>query len=271
MDGYKIQNRAFWDRLATSHPATPFYKTDAFRRGDNILDPIARTRLCDVTGKRILHMQCHFGLDTLCLARMGAHATGIDFSSVAIDTARALSRETGVPAKFIEADVLNPPPELTGFDIAFASWGALLWIGDLATWMRNAARALKPDGRLILIEGHPAMVMLASDHAAPNAPFTVCLPYNSSEPLLQTETQGSYADPDLDLSALQTVVWLHGLEQILMSAIEAGFTIRKFEELDRIPWHGLPQLVKADDFYWALPEGAPFFPLAFALEAIRER
>ena len=271
MDDYRSHNRAYWNQLAASHPATPFYKADAFRRGENTLDPIARERVGDIAGKRLLHLQCHFGLDTLSLARMGAVVTGLDFSPVAIKTARALSRETGVPAEFIEADVLNPPNGLSGFDIVFASWGALLWIGDLAAWMRTAAHALKPGGCLLLLEGHPAMVMLANDRAAPDAPFTVCLPYNSDEPLVQTETDGTYADPSAVLGSLTTVVWLHGLERILMSAIGAGFTIRKFEELDRIPWLGLPQLVKADEFYWTLPEGAPFFPLAFALEAVRER
>jgi len=125
MDEYKIQNRAWWDELTPLHVASAFYKTENFRRGKNVLDPIARERLADVAGKRLLHLQCHFGLDTLSLARMGAQVTGLDFSAPAIAAARRLAAETGVPARFVEADVLDPPEDLKDFDIVFASWGAI--------------------------------------------------------------------------------------------------------------------------------------------------
>src|SRR5258707_11854318 len=107
MDDYRRENRAWWDELAPLHVKSPFYKTEALRRGENVLDPIARERLADVAGKRLLHLQCHFGLDTLSIARMGASVTGLDFSQTAIAAARALSQETGVPGRFIEADVLE--------------------------------------------------------------------------------------------------------------------------------------------------------------------
>src|SRR5262249_15236896 len=152
---YRSHNRAWWDELVAHHVASPFYRVDAFRRGEVVLDPIARERLTEVKGKRLLHLQCHFGLDTLSIARMGAEVTGVDFSPSAIATARALAKETGLPATFVEADVLAPPDDLTGFDFAFASWGAINWIADLDAWMRTAAQALKPGGRLLVIEGHP--------------------------------------------------------------------------------------------------------------------
>jgi len=183
MDDYRRENRAWWDELAPLHVKSPFYKTDAFRRGENILDPIARERLAGVAGKRLLHLQCHFGLDTLCLARMGAEVTGLDFSSKAIIEARALAQETGVPVRFLEADVLDPPADLKGFDIVFSSWGAITWIDDLSRWMRTAAKALKPGGRLLLIEGHPAMFSL-DDQGAPDSPLTVRFPYASSKPII---------------------------------------------------------------------------------------
>ena len=268
MDDYRAQNRAWWDEVAPLHVASPFYPTQAFKRGENVLDPIARDRLADVSGKRLLHLQCHFGLDTLSLARMGADVTGLDFSQTAIAAARALSRESGVPGQFVESDVLEPPANLTGFDIVFASWGAINWIADLPCWMRTAARALKPGGRLLLIEGHPAMFSL-DDQGAPDGPLTVRFPYASSKPIIEnTQGQGTYAAPDAVLKAERTVGFAHGLSGIFTAVIEAGFTIWKFEELDCIPWDArLPQLEKVDDFYWALPKGAPFFPLAFALEA----
>ena len=99
MDDYRSENRTWWDELVPHHVASPFYKADAFRRGENVLDPIARERLTGVERKRLLHLQCHFGLDTLAIARMGAEVTGLDFSPAAIAAARALASETGLNAK----------------------------------------------------------------------------------------------------------------------------------------------------------------------------
>src|SRR5207253_9066011 len=182
-------------------------------RGANVLDPIARERLVDVAGKRLLHLQCHFGLDTLSIARMGADVTGLDFSPNAIAAARALSEETQVPACFIEADVLDPPADLGGFDIVFASWGAISWIGDLSRWMRTGAEALKPGGRLLLIEGHPAMFAL-DDQGSPHGPLTVRYPYASSKPIVEdARGQGTYAAPDAVLKAQCTVGFAHGLSR----------------------------------------------------------
>jgi SAM-dependent methyltransferase len=199
---------------------------------------------------------------------MGADVTGLDFSSKAIAAARTLSQETGVPGRFIEGDVLDPPADLKGFDIVFASWGVIGWIGDLSGWMRTAAGALKPGGRLLLIEGHPVMFAL-DDRGATGGPLTVRYPYDSTAPIIEdSQGQGSYAAPDAVLKAKRTIGFAHGLSRIFTAAIDAGFVIRKFEELDRLAWDArLPQLVKMDEFYWARPEDAPFFPLSFALEA----
>jgi SAM-dependent methyltransferase len=270
MDDYRDQNRAWWDEVAPLHVASPFYKTDAFRRGEVVLDPIARERIGDITGKRILHLQCHFGLDSLCLARMGADVTGLDFSPVAIAAARALAHETGVAARFVEADLLDPPHDLIGFDMVFASWGTIMWVADASQWMRTAAGALKLGGRLLLIDGHPAMFAL--DDRSGDGPLTVRYPYASKDPITEVaEGEGSYAAPDAKVKARCTVAFAHGLSGIFNAAIEAGFIIRKFEELDRVPWDArVPSLAKVDDHYWALPQGTPFFPLAFALEAVQD-
>src|SRR4029077_19205542 len=107
--------------------------------------------------------------------------------------------------------------------------------------------------------------------SAPNSPLTVRFPYDSSAPIIENALgQGSYAAPDAVLKAPRTIGFAHGLSHIFPAAIDAGFVIRKFEELDRLPWDArLPQLVKVDEFYWARPEDAPFFPLSFALDAER--
>jgi SAM-dependent methyltransferase len=268
MDEVGRENLAYWNEAVAIHLASPFYRTVDFRRGEVVLDPVVREGLGDVAGKRILHLQCHFGLDTLSLARLGAEATGLDYSPPAIEAARALSSETGVPGEFVLADVMDPPPGLTGFDIVFASWGVLCWHRDVAAWMRVAARALKPGGRLYLADGHPAMQMM-DDGREVGASSPICMrhPYDSSEPILDQD-QRDYAEPEAPITARCTGVWIHGLGSILNAAIDAGFVIRRLDEGDRIPWRALPQLIEAGDGYWTLPPGAPFLPLSFMLDAV---
>ncbi len=258
-------NRAHWDEVTAIHVRSPFYATAEFRAGANVLDPLVRERIGDVAGRRVLHLQCHFGLDTLSVARMGAEVTGLDFSRPALETARALAQETGVLGEFVESEVLRAPESLRDFDLVFASWGAIIWIEDLVAWMRVAARTLKPGGRLLLVDGHPAMTML-DDTLEPAAPFTVRYPYDSEQPLI-FEGTGDYTDRDAVLTQDRTYEWKHGLGRIVNAAIDAGFAIRRLEELDRVPWHAMPQLIPAEQRYWRLPEGGPSFPLAFALSA----
>lgn len=259
-------NLAHWNEVTPHHVASPMYRTADFRRGEIVLDPVVRDAIGDAAGRRLLHLQCHFGLDTLSLARMGAHVTGLDFSPVAIEQARALAREANLAAAFVCADVLDPPPGLTGFDIVFASWGAIFWIGDLDAWMRIAAGALRPGGRLFLCEGHPAMLML-DERAPPGAPLAVRWPYDSAEPVIE---EGDLDYTGAKVAANRTQGHLHGLARILNAAMRAGLTIRGFSEGDRVPWKALDQLVKLDRDYWGLPPGAPAVPLSFTLHAVKE-
>lgn len=256
---------AHWNEVTPHHVTSPMYRTDDFRRGDVVLDPLVRDAIGDVRGKRLLHLQCHFGLDTLSLARLGASVTGLDFSSAAIDQARALAAEAGIDARFILSDVLHPPADLTGFDVVFASWGAIYWIADLDAWMRVAAAALRPGGRLFLCEGHPALLML--DERAPAGVLRVRWPWDSDEPHVE---EGDLDYTGAKVSARRTTGYFHGLGRILSAALKAGLTIRGFSEGDRVPWKALDQMVQVDTHYWALPPGNAYVPLSFTLEALKE-
>lgn len=264
---YTETNLAYWNEMARRHLDTPFYRTDAFRRGENILDPIVRDGIGGVHGRKLLHLQCHFGLDTLSLARMGADVTGLDFSDDAVALARALARQTGVKGNFVQSNVLTPPADLKDFDIVFASWGAIGWIHDMGAWMRTASNALKPGGRLFLAEAHPYLMTLDDYPPEPVLPFAVRYPWDSDEPL-EMENQGDYAGPGI-LEAHRNVMFQHGMATILNSAIAAGFRIDGIAEGDRIPWQGLKQLIKDDEHYWTLPPGAPFIPLSLILNATK--
>jgi SAM-dependent methyltransferase len=263
-DLYK-DNLAYWNDIAPVHMASSFYRTEDFRKGEMVLDEVARAAAGDVAGRRLLHLQCHFGLDTLSLARLGAIATGLDYAPAAVDAARKLSRQTGVRADFVLADVLQPPAELKGFDIVFASWGAICWHRDIGRWMQVAADALKPGGRLCLVEGHPAMLML-DDKGKAGERLKVGFDYDSPDPIT-SEGFEDYAEPGARAGTGRTFSWNHGLGRILNAAIEAGFVIRRLDEGDRVPWKALPQLVPNGAGYWTLPASSPLVPLNFTLDA----
>jgi SAM-dependent methyltransferase len=258
-------NLAHWNEVTPHHVVSAMYRTEDFRRGEIVLDRVVRGAIGEVAGKRLLHLQCHFGLDTLSLARMGASVTGLDFSPAAIEQARALATEAGIEASFVVSDVLDPPPDLTGFDVVFASWGAIFWISDLESWMRVAANALAPGGRLFLCEGHPALLML--DERAPSGLLNVRWPWDSASPHVE---EGDFDYTGAKVSANRTVGYFHGLGRILGAAMRAGLTIRGYCEGDRVPWKALDPLIETDGGYWMLPPGAPSVPLSFTLQAVKE-
>ena len=152
-----------WDERAAVHlcDKTGFYAVDRFRKGGDTLMPIESSEVGDVAGKRLVHLQCHIGLDTLSLARRGASVTGVDFSSVAVEAARKLSSETGVPAKFVQADVYDAARVLEDrFDIVYVSWGSLNWLPDIWAWGKVVSDLLAPGGYLYLAEQHPSISVM---------------------------------------------------------------------------------------------------------------
>src|SRR5512147_3253183 len=135
MEDYLNSNQQLWNEWTGLHEQSPFYNVVGFKAGASTLRPIERQELTDVAGKTLLHLQCHFGLDTLSWARAGALATGVDLSDESIALARALSSELGIPATFVCSDILELPQALAGqFDIVFTSYGVLNWLHDLKSW-----------------------------------------------------------------------------------------------------------------------------------------
>src|SRR6266566_241182 len=149
-DHFEI-NRRNWDERAAIHArdTTGDYMLDRFRAGEDALHAIEASELGDISGKRVLHLQCHIGLDTLCLVRRGADVTGIDFSSAALSVARRLSDETGLKADFVEGTVYQAPDLTPGpFDLVFTTWGTICWLPDVNKWAKVIASVLAPGGEL---------------------------------------------------------------------------------------------------------------------------
>lgn len=267
MTGHIDINLRNWEERVAIHArdSTGDYMLDRFRAGEDALHAIEAAELGDIARKRVLHLQCHIGRDTLCLARRGADVTGLDFSKSALDVARRLSEETGLKASFVQGTVdqaaeLTPGP----FDLVFTTWGTICWLPDMAVWAKVIASVLAPGGELYLADAHPAFNVL--EQSAAGLVVTHDFQTPADKPLHFANATTYTGDPTV-LSHQATREWIHSLSAVLGSLIDAGLVITMFREHEVLPWQGLPILVPATERLWRLPEGYPRVPLSYSLRA----
>jgi len=263
-------NRRYWEEAVEIHMRSAFYDVDGFRAGRCTLDPIVKSEVGDVSGKELLHLQCHFGMDSLSLARRGAVVTGLDYSAAAVAAARKLSDEIDVPARFVESNVYDARSVIDGrFDLVFTSWGVLGWLPDLDEWARIIAHFLKPGGRFVIVEAHPAVHWFDDGPNAAKKPLTAVYPYRGDgQPELYDEP-GTYSDGGEDMVNTKEYFWRHGLGDIVSAIAAAGLRIDRLREHPVLVWPGLPALVQGDDGYWRTGPEQPDLPLSFSLSAYR--
>jgi SAM-dependent methyltransferase len=263
-------NRLNWDERAILHgrDVTGDYMLDRFRAGEDALYPIEGTEIGEIRGKRVLHLQCHIGRDTLCLVRRGAIATGLDFSGEALQIARSLAKETGLKADFVQGRVDEAPGLAPGpFDLVFVTWGTICWLPDLMVWARVIATVLASGGELYLADAHPGFLLMEERGGRLEPTYDFQTPVDRP---LEFKNETTYTgDPTIMTNQL-THEWIHPVSTILGALIEAGLTIKMFREHEVLPWRGLRSLVPASDRLWRLPEGHPRFPLSFPLRARKE-
>ena len=267
---WRTLNRANWDERVGLHLANPVlhYNQTALRAGTARLGPITSNVLGPVAGKKILHLQCHFGMDSLVLAQQGADVTGLDFSRPAIEAARSLASDLGLTARFIESDLYDAPsaiPEPAGFDRVLVSWGALCWLPDMAAWARVVAHFLKPGGWLALAEAHPAAYVFDDETATPDGMPGWFAPYLGREQHVYENAQ-DYADPDTPLRNTRTCEWLHPLSDVIGGLLNAGLRLDAFHEHDSISWRMFARLVEAPNGGHRWPD-KPWLPLSYSLRA----
>lgn len=275
MDEYRKANLEHWNNWTGIHEKSAMYDVEGFKAGRDIdLQGIERDELGDVSGKTLLHMQCHFGKDTLRWAKLGAQVTGADFSDKAITLARSLSEELKIPADFVCTDIYDLPNVLSGqFDIVFTSYGAISWLPDIYRWAQVAAHFVKPGGTFYIAEFHPfAYVFEDPEKGSEDQRLRVAYPYSSDKDApLRFETQGSYADPEADYKGVE-YGWNHSMGDIITALISAGLCI---EFLHEFPYSINPNMFRnmeeREGGYWQLkdPQERASIPLMFSIKATK--
>ncbi|GAB3422426.1 class I SAM-dependent methyltransferase [Flindersiella endophytica] len=249
MDEHTAVNRKLWDELAPLHAASAHYDVGSFLAGANTLGRLEIDEVGPVEGKRLVHLMCHFGLDTLSWARLGAHVTGVDFSGEAVRIGRELAERTGLAAEFVESDVLAAPDRLASrYDVVFLSKGVLMWIRDLPALARVCARLLEPGGVLYLLDSHPL-----ANAAAGSSYFA------APEPLVVV-ADGSYAVSDAGLSHQESREWPHSLGDVVTALAQAGLRLEFLHEFPGAEAERFP-LPALDD---------PTLPAFFSVRAVRD-
>jgi SAM-dependent methyltransferase len=261
-------NHRRWDELVPIHARSAFYDVAAFRAGQSTLRPLEVEELGEVAGKSLLHLQCHFGLDTLSWARRGARVTGVDFSSAAVEQARALAAETGLTAGFHCSSVQDlPQVHNNTYDIVFTSYGVLCWLPDLRPWVQAIAHCLRPGGVFYIVEMHPFTDVF--DDRPGTTGLRLGYPYFAPPEPLVEETQGSYADRTAAVENTRSYLWVHPLGEVLTALLEVGLRLQFVHEFPYCVYPRFAWMTRGEDGWYRLPPPDESLPLMFSVKALR--
>lgn len=258
---YKELNKKLWDTLTDIHANSQFYDLEAFKKGKSTLKSVEREELGDVTNKTLLHLQCHFGLDSLSLARKGAIVTAIDYSDRSIQMAKKLSKELNVPAEFICSNIYDLPNNLQKkFDIVFTSYGVLHWLPDLEEWAKIVKQFLKPDGIFYIVEIHPILNMFNTTGTKRTFPY-----FHNKKPM--AIKKGSCINPESNFISTY-YEWAHSISDIINSLIKAGLILDYFHEFPFMVFNKLPYLKESKPGQYVIDSKDEFtLPLMYSIKA----
>lgn len=256
-------NKETWNKKTAVHVASDFYNNEAFLNGKSSLNSFEIDLLGDVSQKKILHLQCHFGQDTLSLARLGAKVTGIDFSDQAIEKAKEYSKQLDLDASFICCDVYDTPNHLDEkFDIVFTSYGTIGWLPDMDKWAAIVSHFLKPGGTFVFVEFHPFVWMFDNDFKE------VFYNYFKSEPIIEEET-GTYADKKASLIQ-KTISWNHSISEVVNALIQNGLSIHSLNEYDYSPYNCLNGMEEFETGKFRIKTFENKVPLVYSIKASKK-
>jgi SAM-dependent methyltransferase len=251
-------NRKNWNDRVDAHLTSDFYDVEGFLKGKTSLNDIELALLGDLTGKKVLHLQCHFGQDSISLARMGADVTGVDLSDKAIATARGLANSTKSNAKFICCDLYDLPNHLDEqFDLIFTSYGTIGWLPDIDKWAKIVSQYLKLAGKFVFVEFHP-VIWMYDDHFE-----KIQYRYFNDEAIIEDET-GTYAQREADIHG-QNITWNHGMGEVVNSLIQNGITIQSLKEYDYSPYNCFQKLVEVEPKKYRIEHFGDKMPMVYAI------
>ncbi|WP_340113126.1 class I SAM-dependent methyltransferase [Maribellus mangrovi] len=259
---YIAINKKLWDRKTEIHYKSEFYDVDSFLKGKDSLNKIELNLLGDLKDKKVLHLQCHFGQDTISLSRHGAIATGVDLSGKAIEKARELNDKLGTNARFIQSDVYQLHEVLDEqFDIVFTSYGVIGWLPDMKKWANVIHRFLKPGGKLVFVEFHPIIWMMSYDFER------IEYNYMDSPPIIE-ELEGTYTDRGAAIKE-KSVSWNHGLSTVIDALIKTGLTITDFKEYNYSPYDCFQNTIKISDRKYKIKGLEDKIPMVYSVKAVK--
>jgi SAM-dependent methyltransferase len=259
-------NLELWDELADIHWRLDAYAAGFKTRPTGTLRRLELDAAGEVRGRRLLHLQCHFGLDTLSWAMLGADALGVDYSSRAIELACELSHRSGIGAEFLHANVCDLPSCLHGYDLAVATYGIIEWLDNLQSWANGIARSLAPGGRLVVVDTHPLSGALIELDRVPSTLALDDFFFRGPGPL-RLETRGSYADRRAIPRTRFRYQWPHTLGDVFGALARSGLTVLELDEYEFSHYKKFDCMEQREPGRWYLPRGYPKAPLLFKILA----
>ncbi len=257
-------NRLLWNAKTDFHVDSAFYDNERFKKGESSLNTIELDLLKeDLTGKKVLHLQCHFGQDSISLARMGAQLTAVDFSDKAIEKGRQLAEETNVQVEFICSDIYELKKNCTEqFDLVFTSYGTIPWLPDLDKWADIIDHFLVPQGQLLFVEFHPFVWTFDDDFKELKYSY-----FNRGQ--IIEEEEGTYAERNADIKQ-SSVTWNHPISEVLGSLMRVGLKLTHFSEYDYSPYPCFKDTIKIDERKYVIKGIEGKLPMVYALSCIKQ-
>jgi len=257
-------NKETWNKKVEVHAKSEMYNLQAFKDGKTSLNSYELNALENVQGKSLLHLQCHFGQDTLSWSRLGAKCVGIDISDEAVRLAKQLNEELQLDANFVCCNVLDTSKFVTKlFDIVYTSYGVIGWLPDLKPWAKMIAERLKPGGVFYMVEFHPILWMFDYIDGKSEMRYH----YNQNE-VIYEEYEGTYADGSSNIVSKE-YGWNHGLSEVINALIESGLEIVYLNEYDESPYNVFPNLIKTESGMYKLE--SQLYPMLFEIMAIKKK
>jgi 2-polyprenyl-3-methyl-5-hydroxy-6-metoxy-1,4-benzoquinol methylase len=256
-------NRNAWNNKIDAHLKSEFYDLEGFLKGNSSLNEFELALLGDIRGKTILHLQCHFGQDSISLSRLGAIVTGVDLSDRAIESAREIAKDTQSNTTFICCNIYELPKHLNEtFDIIFTSYGTIGWLPDLNKWAEIVSQFLKPNGQFVFVEFHPVVWMFDDNFEK------IDYKYFNSGAILETES-GTYADKNAEITQ-SYVMWNHGISEVLNNLIKHGLEIKSLDEYDYSPYNCFNKTIEFEPKKYRIEHLDDKIPMVYSIHAIRK-